>query len=154
MLTTPTYERLDFVLLQPINPEIKEAASGINKPQAIIRPRVLSVERRNPDQVSLRVLRRFSYTEIDVDYQWDKLLSAYSVAEWSEPLFNNRALFSDYYLNERLPQHPCWKEDPRPALRKISDQMVGVRQKFAWEVESKISGRPFRASSKGTRLDN
>jgi len=81
VLTTPTYEQLDFVLLQPIKPEKKEAASGINKPQAIVRPRVLSVERRNPDRVSLRVLRRFSFTEIDVDYQWEKLLSAYSVAE-------------------------------------------------------------------------
>ena len=67
-------------------------------------PRILTVNRRNPSQVQLRVLRRFTYTELDSDAQYDKLLSAYAVAEWSEPLFNNRALFSDYYLNERLPE--------------------------------------------------
>ncbi len=69
--------------------------------------------------MSLRVLRRFSFTEVDVDYQWDKLRSAYGVAEWSEPLFNNRALFSDYYLSERLTQRSEWKEDARPAYRSL-----------------------------------
>jgi len=48
--------------------------------------------------VQFRVLRRFTYAEADADAQYDKLLSVYTVAEWSEPLFNNRALFSDYYL--------------------------------------------------------
>ena len=71
-----------------------------------MRPRVLTVNRRNPDDVALRVLRRFSYTESDIFAQYDKLLSAYDVADWSEPFFNNRALFSDYYLTTRLPNSP------------------------------------------------
>jgi hypothetical protein len=47
---------------------------------------------------------------------------AYSVADWSEEFFNNRALFSDYYLSHRLPERPEWAEDPKPAylqLRKL-----------------------------------
>lgn len=136
VLTTPDYERLDFVLLEPLAP--LGAQTGIGAPQATLRPRILSVERRNPDRISLRVLRRFSYTELDADYQWDKLRSAYGVAEWSEPLFNNRALFSDYYLNERLPQRGEWKEDPRPAYRALSDLMAEARQKYAAQPEEKV----------------
>ena len=45
----------------------------------------------------MRTLRRFSYTEGDTLAQFDKLKAAYEVAYWSEPHFNNRALFSDYY---------------------------------------------------------
>ncbi len=67
------------------------------------------MNRRNPDDVALRVLRRFSNTESDTFAQYDKLLSAYDVADWSEPFFNNRALFSDYYLTTRLPSSPEWK---------------------------------------------
>lgn len=137
VLTTQDYERLDFVLMEPVAPEA-QGGSGIGAPQATLRPRILSVERRNPDPVSVRVLRRFSYTELDADYQWDKLRSAYGVAEWSEPLFNNRALFSDYYLNERLPQRAEWKEDPRPVYRAVSDLLVDVRQKYAGQPESQM----------------
>src|SRR5207245_11710147 len=81
-------------------------AGPLTPPQVSIRPRILSVNRRNPDEVALRVLRRFSYTESDTFAQYDKLLSAYDVADWSEPFFNNRALFSDYYLTTRLPSSP------------------------------------------------
>jgi hypothetical protein len=43
--------------------------------------------------------------------------AAYDLAEWSEPYFNNRALFSDYYLNERLPDRAEWREDVAPIGR-------------------------------------
>jgi hypothetical protein len=129
VLTTTDYEWLDLILLEQVAPTSNQ--TGIGAPQASLRPRILSVQRRNPDRVSLRVLRRFSYTELDTDYQWDKLRSAYSVAEWSEPLFNNRALFSDYYLKERLQQRSEWKEDARSAYRALSDLMADARQRYA-----------------------
>lgn len=127
VLTTSDYLQLDFVLLELQNDH-----------PPMLRPRILPVDRRDPDRVSLRVLRRFSYTEADANYQWDKLLSAYSIAEWSEPLFNNRALFSDYYLNERLPLRSEWKEDPRQAYRAISDLFVEAREKFARQPEGTL----------------
>ena len=135
-LTTRDYEEIDFVLFENIAPEHK--GNKLSSPQVVIRPRILSVDRRNPGTVSLRVLRRFSYTEIDAYYQWDKLRSAYSVAEWSEPLFNNRALFSDYYLTDRLPQMDEWKEEPRPAYKSINELLVDVRQKFSGFDEAKV----------------
>ncbi len=116
LVLTDDYQRLDFVLVERYTAELSRSQSqetfsmnpSIPK-QVGIRPRVLTVNRRNPDDVALRVLRRFSYTESDTFAQYDKLLSAYDVAEWSEPFFNNRALFSDYYLTTRLPSSTEWK---------------------------------------------
>lgn len=119
LILSSDYEQIDFVLVERQLPRLP--ASGISAPRVGVRPRVLTVARRNPDQVALRVLRRFTYTEADADAQYDKLLSAYTVADWSEPLFNNRALFADYFLKERLPGMPEWAEDPKPAYLRFLD---------------------------------
>jgi hypothetical protein len=55
------------------------------------------------------------------------------LAEWSEEYFNNRALFSDYYLNERLPDPkitPQWNEDVRPTGREIYKHIVTARKNY------------------------
>ena len=126
LVLTDDYERLDFVLLQRSLPGTP--ASPMTARQVSVRPRILTVNRRNPSQVQLRVLRRFTYTELDSDAQYDKLLSAYAVAEWSEPLFNNRALFSDYYLNERLPELDEWSERPEEAYHRLREELPQLRQ--------------------------
>ena len=126
LVLTDDYERLDFVLLQRSLPGTP--ASPMTARQVSVRPRILTVNRRNPSQVQLRVLRRFTYTESDADAQYDKLLSAYTVAEWSEPLFNNRALFSDYYLNQRLPELTEWRERPEDAYHRLRDLLPRLRQ--------------------------
>jgi hypothetical protein len=136
LVLTADYERIDFVLMDLVRPEAEVVGLGMR--QAYLRPRVLTIDRRNPTTVDLRVLRRFSYTEVDPYYQWDKLRSAYGVAEWSEPFFNNRALFSDYYLNERLPTLPEWQEDPSPAFRALTKLMADARQKFARIPEGQL----------------
>ncbi|HLL78752.1 MAG TPA: hypothetical protein VKT25_04590, partial [Ktedonobacteraceae bacterium] len=116
LVLTDDYRRLDFVLVER---HTDLASSGRNdapglaaltRQQVGVRPRVLTVNRGNPGDVALRVLRRFSYTEADAFAQYDKLLSAYIVADWSEPFFNNRALFSDHYLAQRLPESAEWKD--------------------------------------------
>jgi hypothetical protein len=121
------FDRLDFVLVERYNPDSATTPSSSSSlsslatipesslstvPAAprsvVVRPRVLTVNRRQPNLISLRVLRRFTYTESDTLAQFDKLLSAYDVADWSEPYFNNRALFSDYYLTRHLPETSLW----------------------------------------------
>ncbi len=109
--------------------------------QVSVRPRILTVNRRNPSQIQLRVLRRFTYTELDSDAQYDKLLSAYAVAEWSEPLFNNRALFSDYYLNERLPELAEWRERPEEAYHRLRELLSQLRQQTS-NMGDGASARP------------
>ena len=117
LVLTDDYQRLDFALLQRFVPE--PTASSFLTREVTVRPRILTVDRRNPSLVQLRVLRRFTYTEADSDAQFDKLLSAYAVADWSEPLFNNRALFSDYYLKERLPDLDEWAHRPEATYHQL-----------------------------------
>ena len=139
LVLTDDYERLDFVLLQRSLPGAP--ASPMTARQVSVRPRILTVNRRNPSQIQLRVLRRFTYTELDSDAQYDKLLSAYAVAEWSEPLFNNRALFSDYYLNERLPELAEWRERPEEAYHRLRELLPQLRQQTS-NMGDGASARP------------
>jgi TaqI-like C-terminal specificity domain/Eco57I restriction-modification methylase len=128
LVLTEDYERLDFVLVERYTQTITaqdetyevQALPG-NRP-ALVRPRVLQVMRRAPGDVEMRVLRRFTYTEADTIAQYEKLLNAYIVAAWSEPFFNNRALFSDYYLTQRFPEQKEWKGEYnalRTAFRRL-----------------------------------
>ena len=131
---TSDYERIDLVLLDRIRREETSAIGGQIK--YIPRPRVLTVHRHRADEqdrIALRVLRRFTFTEADGLSQWEKLRSAYTMAEWSEPNFNNRALFSDYYLNKRLTDPtltPEWTEDARPTGRKVLEILGDARAKY------------------------
>jgi len=138
LVLTSDYERLDFVLVEKYLPADAEKAGGIGQKQVAVRPRVLTVNRRNPDAVHLRVLRRFTYTESDPFFQYDKILSAYSVAEWSEQYFNNRALFSDYYLLKRLPQHTAWSDDPKPVYAQLSNLYQSASSRFSRKAEETI----------------
>ncbi len=109
LVLTDDYQRLDFVLVERYTASNLQESTIPGLPisrQVGVRPRVLTINRLKPGDVELRVLRRFSYTESDSLAQYDKLLSAYEVADWSEPFFNNRALFCDHYLTQRLPESP------------------------------------------------
>ena len=114
LVLTSDFERLDFVLVDKYIPQDTKKSSPFGSKQVAVRPRTLTVNRIDSSKIDRRVLRRFTYTESDPFLQYEKLKSAYSIADWSEEHFNNRALFSDYYLKERLPEKDEWKDDPRP----------------------------------------
>ena len=123
LVLTSGYDELDFVLLER---QVTSMAGNMAAlPRIGVRPRTLSVRRRNPGLVDLRVLRRLTYTEKDAEAQYAKLQSAYTVAEWSEPYFNNRGLFSDYFLNQRLPGLSEWHDDPKPAYQQLRQLYTG-----------------------------
>ena len=154
LILTDAYERIDFVLLQ--RSLLTASTTALTTKQVVVRPRILTVDRRNPTPVQLRVLRRFSCTEIDSDAQYEKLLSAYSVAEWSEPLFNNRALFSDYYLNERLPETPEWRERSEGVYQSLRKLVANIHQRLSSAdigntresiIEPALSTLGFKATS-------
>src|SRR2546421_10104182 len=173
LVLTDDYQRLDFVLVERYSSEFSKPQESFGLPSASkqvgVRPRILTVYRRNPDDIALRVLRRFSYTESDTIAQYEKLLSAYDVADWSEPFFNNRALFSDYYLTTRLPDSPEWKSAAEAgamtrAFRHLRELYADVRETFSNQPEEMVrarllepvvallgfSARPVRASNSGT----
>jgi Eco57I restriction-modification methylase len=141
LVITSDYEELDFVLLERVLPEARD--HGLGTRQVGVRPRTLTVNRRNPGPVELRVLRRFTFTEADAEAQYDKLLSAYNVADWSEKFFNNRALFSDYYLNDRLRSLPEWSEDPKPTYKLLRGLYAGSPAKFTGKEESLLRKELF-----------
>lgn len=125
---TSDYQRLDFVLLDRLPDDLPRSGITIARPP--VRPRILTVERLHPSTVALRVLRRFTWTESDGPAQFDKIRSAYAVADWSEEegLFNNRALFSDHYLKSRLREDPSWTADATPVIRSFRDLFLHRKQ--------------------------
>lgn len=137
LVLTHDYERIDFVLVEKTVPRA-EPGHSIGQRQVSVRPRVLTVDRRNPSKVCLRVLRRLSYTEPDPIAQYDKLRSAFDIADWSEEHFNNRALFSDHYLRERLPELPPWQEDPKPAFRQLRTLYERAASRWADKREEEL----------------
>src|SRR5215510_9134159 len=138
LVLTQDYEELEFVLLERI---VSRSQSRRLTLKQDIRPIPLMVNRLNPKPVVLRVLKRFTFTEEDAAYQWEKLRSAYMLAEWSEEYFNNRALFSDYYLKERLTDPkitPAWDEDVRPVGREIYKHIVTARKNYTRQTKDVI----------------
>ena len=133
LVLTSDYERLDFVLVERAIP-VSEAGKSIGEKQVTVRPRFLTIERRKPTRRQLRVLRRFTYTESDPYYQFEKLKSAYSIYDWSEDHFNNRILFADYYLQERLRGLPEWREDIKSIYLKIRE--IISEGSHAWQDKS------------------
>jgi len=122
LVLTSDYERIDFVFLERYLPLAQEETLPGIPSQLFrhkLRPLVHTIQRRNPSRIDLRLLRRFTWTEADGYAQHDKIVNAYGIAHWSEELFNNRGLFSDYYLLTRLPERREWEEDPKPAYREL-----------------------------------
>ncbi|MDH5763355.1 MAG: BREX-1 system adenine-specific DNA-methyltransferase PglX [Nitrospinota bacterium] len=136
---TSDYERIDFVLLERILPE-QSAKKSIGIKQVGIRPRPLTIDRKHGSsdefRIALRVLRRFTYTESDALAQYDKIKNAYTIADWSEEFFNNKALFSDYYLKNRLPEeYEEWKVDPKPAFQELNRLLLPKIQQLRGQKE-------------------
>ena len=137
LVLTHDYERIDFVLIERLAPRA-EPGQTISQKQVSVRPRILTVERRNPSKVDLRVLRRLNYTELDPIAQYEKLKSAFDIAYWSADHFNNRALFADYYLSERLREHAEWKEDAKPIFLKLRALYDRAASRWAGKSEKEL----------------
>ena len=144
-VVTADYEFIDLVLLDRIGKLKSPTAISAAAPALV--PRRFSVDRRHPTQVHCRVLRRFTWTEADPFSQFDKLRYAYDLAHWSEVHFNNRGLFSDYYLCERLPSRDWkltefgeWRDDPKPAYQRLRAIYDEAAEKFAGKKTSELIG--------------
>jgi hypothetical protein len=113
LVFTTDYSQIDIVLLERSN-----APYGTIQHEIVTKwrhrvggayPRILTIHPDDPDAVTLRVLNLLAYEPGQSVYTQSELLrSAYDVAYWSEPFFNNRSLFSDHYLNTALPALSEW----------------------------------------------
>jgi hypothetical protein len=57
LILTSDYERLDFVLIEKYLPVSTGSVSGFGQKQIGIRPRVLTLERKKPSPIDMRVIR-------------------------------------------------------------------------------------------------
>lgn len=117
ILTTRDYDPLDLVIVEKSLRESRVSGGAV-----AVSHRFLSIDRRNPSRVHLRVLERMRNTAADPYAQFDRVVDAFKFAEWSEDEFNNRNLFSDYFLKHRLPIRelfPIWEVNVKPARQTI-----------------------------------
>lgn len=105
LMTTRDFASLDFVLVERALAESSGPGSGI-----AVSHRLMSVDRHNPADIHLRALERMRYLASDPYAQFDRIRDAFKLAEWSEPEFNNRNLFSDHFLKKRItdPNDVAW----------------------------------------------
>ncbi len=118
VLTTRDHNPLDFVL-------VEKALGATTGPggQVTVSYRLFSVDRLRPSPMHLRVLGRMSNTAADPYSQYERIRDAFRLAEWSTDEFNNRNLFSDYFLRERLTNReffPVWDTNVLPAQRELN----------------------------------
>jgi hypothetical protein len=136
---TRDFDPLDFVLV-----EKESQAGGPGGARVAVSHRLVSVDRRHPSPVHLRVLERMSRAAIDPYAQFERIRDAFRLAEWSEDEFNNRGLFSDYFLKSRLPDaraFPVWNTDLRGVhqeLMSILSQAGDVRQLNTKDMHAKL----------------
>ncbi|MCH7687094.1 MAG: Eco57I restriction-modification methylase domain-containing protein, partial [Planctomycetes bacterium] len=94
-------------------------------------PKTISVNRRTPTRLDLRILRRFTWTCQDALDQFDKLRSVFDAAAYTGQYFQNRGLFSDYFLRERLRDDDNWRDNPSEIFSHVRDFMQDAPRRWS-----------------------
>ena len=110
------FDTIECVLVQKEKKEKSGPGGGV-KYQAI--PRIFSVDRRRPTPQDVRTLRQFTWTHQDALDQFDKLRVVFDNAIFTGEFFQNRGLFSDYFLRERLKDDSVWRENPSGVFHQV-----------------------------------
>jgi hypothetical protein len=82
---------------------------------------MITINRRSPTRLDLRTLRRFTWTSRDALEQFDKLRSIFDAAVYTGEYFQNRGLFSDYFLRDRVREDPAWRDNPSALFAFVRD---------------------------------
>ncbi len=119
LILSPDFEMLEFVLIE--KPKKKQkgpvASSTTRQPVA----KTITINRRRPTRLDLRTLRRFTWTCQDAIDQFVKLVSAFDAAKYTSEYFQNRGLFADYFLRERLRDDPEWRDNPSTTFASVGN---------------------------------
>lgn len=122
------FDTLEFVFLDKRKREQKGPASG-ERIQVV--PKTISVNRRSLTRLDLRTLRRFTWTCRDALEQFDKLRSVFDAAAYTGEYFQNRGLFSDYFLRDRLREDPAWRDNPSEMFAFVRDLLRDAQARWA-----------------------
>jgi hypothetical protein len=136
LILASDYEDLEFVLLDKRKKE-QQGPTGGERVQVV--PKTINVTRRTPSRLDLRTLRRLTWTRQDGLDQFDKLSSVFDAALYTGEYFQNRGLFSDYFLRERLREDPAWKDNPSAIFTYVRDLYKDAQVK--WQGKEKEVAR-------------
>ncbi|WP_417374552.1 Eco57I restriction-modification methylase domain-containing protein [Gimesia maris] len=128
IILTSDYLTLEFVLLDKRQKQAKGPA-GILRVQVV--PKTISVDRRSATRLDLRIIRRLTWTCQDALDQFDKLRSVFDAAACTGRYFQNRGLFSDYFLHERLYKDEHWGDNPSDMFSHVRDFMQNAAKRWA-----------------------
>lgn len=121
------FDTLEFVFLDKRKRE-KKGPVGVEGVQVI--PKTISVSRRSPTRLDLRSLRRFTWTCRDGLEQFDKLRSVFDAAAYTGEYFQNRGLFSDYFLRDRLREDTAWRDNPSDTFAFVRDSLKDAQTRW------------------------
>ena len=121
------FDTLEFVFLDKRKREQKGPAAS-ERIQVV--PKTISVNRRDPSRLDLRTLRRFTWTCRDALEQFDKLRSVFDAAAYTGEYFQNRGLFSDHFLRERLREDPVWRDSPSELFAFVRDLLRDAQARW------------------------
>jgi hypothetical protein len=122
------FDTLEFVLLDKRKREQKGPAGG-ERIQVV--PKTIDVDRRSPTRLDLRMLRRFTWTCRDALEQFDKLRSVFDAAAYTGEYFQNRGLFSDYFLRDQLREEPPWRDNPSQTFAFVRDLLRDAQARWS-----------------------
>jgi hypothetical protein len=121
------FDTLEFVLLDKRRRE-QRGPGGTERVQVV--PKTISLSRRSPTRLDLRFLRRFTWTSADALEQFDKLRSVFDAAAYTGGYFQNRGLFSDYFLRDRLREDPAWRDNPSEMFAFVRDLLRDAQARW------------------------
>jgi hypothetical protein len=141
LILTPDYEEIEFVFLDKPRRE-QQAPARMERVQVV--PKTITVNRRHPSRLDLAILRRFTWTCRDAIDQFDKLRSVFDAAVYTGKYFQNRALFADYYLLERLREDPGWRDNPSAMFAHVRDLYRDAHSKWQGKEKEVLRGQLFK----------
>jgi hypothetical protein len=118
LILASDFDTLEFVFLDKRKKEQKGPVTG---ERIKVVPKTINVSRRSPTRLELRTLRRFTWTCKDALEQFDKLRNVFDAAAYTGEYFQNRGLFSDYFLRDRLREDPAWRDNPAEMFAFVRD---------------------------------
>jgi type I restriction-modification system DNA methylase subunit len=127
LILASDFDILEFVFLDKRKRE-RKGPGGTERIQVV--PKTISVSRRNPTRLDLRTLRRFTWTCPDALEQFDKLRSVFDAAAYTGEYFQNRGLFSDYFLRDRLREDPAWRDNPSEMFAFVRDLLRDAQARW------------------------
>ena len=128
LILASDFDTLEFVFLDKRKREQKGPIGG-ERIQVV--PKTFKLDRRHSTSLERRILRRFEWTCRDALEQFDKLRSVFDAAAYTGEYYQNRGLFSDYFLRDRLRDDPAWRDNPSEMFAFVRDLLRDAQARWS-----------------------